>query len=84
MRILKRTIVTVVVCLVSLALLSCTAASDKASATENQVVTVQRGNLRADITAVGNLALSHKLDLPFDIPAAFDKTVALTVQEVLV
>jgi len=43
---------------------------------EGQVITVQRGDLRIDITAVGNLALSHKEDLAFEM--------AGDVEEVLV
>jgi len=34
---------------------------------ENQVVAVQRGDLTIDITAAGNLALSHTEDLAFDL-----------------
>jgi HlyD family secretion protein len=54
-------------------------ASAEAQTGEGQVVTVQRGDLRVDITAAGNLALSRTEDLAFDIfyPEA-------TVEEVLV
>ena len=48
-------------------LLSCSGESDESAASENQVVTVQRGDLIIDITAVGNLALSHTEDLAFDL-----------------
>ena len=54
----------------------CGSESDSASVLEMQVVTVQRGNLVIDITAVGNLALSRTDDLAFEI--------AGTVEEVLV
>jgi len=54
----------------------CGSESDSASVPEMQVVTVQRGNLVIDITAVGNLALSRTDDLAFEI--------AGTVEEVLV
>jgi len=47
-------------------LLSCGSDSDEAIP-ENQVVTVQRGNLTIDITAAGNLALSHTEDLAIDL-----------------
>ncbi|MBA7640433.1 hypothetical protein ES703_48098 [subsurface metagenome] len=55
--------------------LSCAPRQDS-TATENEVVTVQRGDLTIEITAVGNLALSLKEDLAFEIPG--------TVEEVLV
>ena len=64
---------------VSLLSLSCVPESDSTPLTENQVVTVQRGNLVIDITAVGNLALSLKEDLAFDI--FYEEA---TVEEVLV
>ena len=57
-------------------LLGCNSGSDEAELLESQVVTVQRGNLTVDITAVGNLALSLIDDLAFEI--------AGTVEEVLV
>ncbi len=47
-------------------------ASTPAPTPEGQVVTVQRGNLSTDITGVGNLALSQKVDLAFEM----DGTVA--------
>ncbi len=49
---------------------------EAAPAEEAQVVTVQRGDLRTDITGVGNLALSQKVDLAFELDG--------TVAEVLV
>jgi len=48
-------------------LVGCASGSESVSLAENQVVTVQRGNLTIDITAVGNLALSRTEDLAFDI-----------------
>ncbi len=45
----------------------CASESDSESLLENQVVTVQRGDLVIDITAVGNLELSLKEDLTFDL-----------------
>ncbi len=76
MRLFKVTLVTLVVCLVSILLLSCASKLDTTSLSESQVVTVQRGNLTIDITAVGNLALSRTEDLAFEILG--------TVEEVLV
>ncbi len=78
-RILKIMLITLALCVVSIPLVSCASKSDSALVLENQVVTVQRGNLIIDITAVGNLALSVKEDLAFDIFYA-----EATVEEVLV
>jgi len=50
--------------------------SDSTPVLENQVVTVQRGDLAIDITASGNLALSVTEDLAFEM--------AGTVEEILV
>ncbi|MFC1932981.1 efflux RND transporter periplasmic adaptor subunit [Chloroflexota bacterium] len=75
MKLFKTTLVTLVICLVSIPLLSCGSESDEA-ASENQVATVQLGDLTVDITAVGNLALSQTEDLAFEM--------AGTVEEVLV
>ena len=74
MRILKIMLVVLVVCVVSALLLSCRSASDTVS--EFQVVTVQRGDLTIDITAVGNLAFSHQKELTFEVGG--------TVSEILV
>jgi len=59
-------------------------ASAGAQTAEGQSVTVQRGDLRVDITAAGNLALARTEDLAFDIPSTFSKTSPITVKEVLV
>ncbi len=48
-------------------LLGCGSESDEAELPENQIATVQRGNLTVDITAAGNLALSHTEDLAVDL-----------------
>ncbi len=82
MRILKVTLITLVVCLVGILLLSCASESGSPPPTENQVVTVQRGNLIIDITAAGNLALSRTEDLAFEISGTTQEP--LTVEEVLV
>jgi len=42
----------------------CGSEASEAEAMESQTITVQRGDLTVDITAVGNLALSHTEDLP--------------------
>jgi HlyD family secretion protein len=60
----------------SISVLSLSCASKSESAPQNQVVTVQRGDLTVDITASGNLALSVKEDLAFEM--------AGTVEEVMV
>lgn len=67
---------------VSILSLGCAAKSDSA-VSENQIVTVRRGNLAVDITAAGNLALSRTEDLAFDVFYAKTTTKA-TVKEVLV
>ena len=61
---------------VSILASSCASKQNTTTASETQIVTVQRGDLSLDITAVGNLALSLKEDLAFEIPG--------TVEEVLV
>jgi len=54
-------------------LLGCDSGSDEAELLESQVVTVQRGNLTVDITAVGNLALSLIDDLAFEIAGTVEE-----------
>ncbi len=72
-------LMSVVLCVVGTLSLSCASESGPATVPESQVVTVQRGYLAIDVTAVGNLALSLKEDLAFDLfyPEG-------TVEEVLV
>ena len=65
MRILKIILVTLILGAFAVSLVSCASKSDSTSVSENQIVTVQRGNLAIDVTAVGNLALSLKEDLAF-------------------
>jgi RND family efflux transporter MFP subunit len=69
-------LVIVILCSVSILLVRFTSTPDSTSVTENQVATVQRGDLTVDITAAGNLALSVIEDLAFEISG--------TVEEVLV
>ena len=75
-RILKTIIIVTAFSLVGLTvpLIGCSEADSEML--ENQIVTVQRGDLTIDIAAAGNLALSRTEDLAFEI--------AGTVEEVLV
>jgi RND family efflux transporter MFP subunit len=66
----------VVLCGVVTFLLISALKPDSTPAAENQVVTVQRGDLTVDISAAGNLALSVTEDLAFEISG--------TVEEILV
>jgi len=45
----------------------CASESGSESLSQNQIATVQRGNLVIDITAIGNLALSRTEELAFDL-----------------
>lgn len=74
MRLLKIILIPLMLC--SIGVLSLNCASDSAPALEGRAATVQRGDLRIDITGVGNLALSQKIDLAFEMDG--------TVAEVLV
>jgi HlyD family secretion protein len=76
MRILRIMLITLMLSGIAVPLVGCTSKSNRAPLSENQVITVQRGDLRTDITAAGNLALSLKENLAFEI--------AGTVEEVLV
>ena len=75
MRVLK-IVLALVLCGVSVLLLSCASKSDSTSG--NQIVTVQRGNLTVDITASGNLLLSLKEDLAFEMAGTVEE---VTVKE---
>ncbi len=74
MKVLK--IMPIILILCGVSILSPGCASKAAPAPEGQVVTVQRGNLSKEITGVGNLALSGKVDLAFEMDG--------TVEEVLI
>ena len=65
MKLLKIMLISLVLCGIGVTSPSC--ASESEPAFEGQVVTVQRGDLRVDITGVGNLALSRTEDLAFDL-----------------
>jgi len=79
MKLIKVMMVMLLLGSISIPVLGCDSEAESTSASENQVVTTERGDLVIDITAVGNLALSLTEDLAFDIfyPEA-------TVEEVLV
>jgi multidrug efflux pump subunit AcrA (membrane-fusion protein) len=76
----KIMLITLLLCSLGVVPLGC--ASQSASVPQNQIVTVQRGNLTVDITASGNLALSVTQDLAFEIAGTTANP--LTVAEVLV
>jgi len=82
MRILKIMLTILISGMLAVTSISCGSEPDTETMPENQVVTVQRGNLTIDITASGNLALSRKEDLAFEISGTTQEP--LTVEEVLV
>ena len=57
-----------VLCLLIISSLNCGLGSEQTQALEGQVVSVERGDLKMEITATGNLALSQKEDLAFELP----------------
>ncbi|HEY78009.1 MAG TPA: HlyD family efflux transporter periplasmic adaptor subunit [Dehalococcoidia bacterium] len=81
MRALKIIMAILVLGSIGLASLSCNGDANSEAGGENQIATVQRGDLTVDITASGNLALSVTEDLAFDIPGTIAE---ITVAEVLV
>ena len=56
----------------AVALVGC-AKSTAETTSENEIATVQRGNLTVDITASGNLAYSHQEDLAFETSGTVDQ-----------
>jgi len=76
MKVLKILLILLALCSISVLSLSCASEPESESISENQMVTVQRGDLTVDITASGNLALSVMEDLAFEISG--------TVEEILV
>ncbi|MBU2608842.1 MAG: HlyD family efflux transporter periplasmic adaptor subunit [Chloroflexi bacterium] len=82
MKILKIVLTILVIGGLAIPAASCTSESEATPAPEGQVVKVQRGKLMVDITASGNLALSLKEDLAFEISGTQQEP--LTVEEVLV
>ena len=82
MSILKIIMITSVLCLLVISSLNCapTTVPEK-----SQVVWVQRGDLKIDITASGHLVLSRKEDLAFEVSSRLEKEKrVLVVKEVLV
>jgi len=69
-------ILALILCGISVMSLGCAGESESETAPENQVITVQKGNLTVEVSAVGNLALSRKEELAFKRSG--------TVEEVLV
>lgn len=65
MRLLKIILITSLLCAFGISFLGCE--SDSETLPQNQVATVQRGDLTIEITAAGNLALSRTEDLAFDL-----------------
>jgi len=76
MRFSKIILIVLVLCLASALSIGCASKSETATVTEDQVVTVQRGNMTIDVTSSGNLSFSHEEELAFEVDG--------TVGEVLV
>ena len=76
MKIVKIMLVALIIVGLAVSQFGCNSASDEAEELGTQVITVQRGDLTVDITAVGNLLFSHQEELAFEV--------AGTVGEVLV
>ena len=81
MRILKPTLIALILCSIVIPQIGCGKTTE--TIPENQLVTVQRGDLTVDITASGNLAYSDYQDLAFQISGTSTQQ-PLTVAEVLV
>jgi multidrug efflux pump subunit AcrA (membrane-fusion protein) len=75
-KLFKIMLITLALCVAGFLLPGCTSKSESASVSENQVATVERGDITIDIPAAGNLSYSLEKDLAFDM--------AGTVEEVLV
>ncbi|MHA2067081.1 MAG: biotin/lipoyl-binding protein, partial [Candidatus Thorarchaeota archaeon] len=72
-RVLKIIVIVIAFSIVGVAvpLIGCSEANSEVS--ENQMVTVQRGDLTIDIAAAGNLALSRTEDLAFEIAGTVEE-----------
>ena len=81
MKILKLVLIALILCSIAIPSISCGKKTE--TIPENQLVTVQRGDLTVDITASGNLAYSDYQDLAFQISGTSTQQ-PLTVAEVLV
>lgn len=73
MRILRIMLITLLITGVLAVSLSSCAPESSSTTPENQVATVQRGDLVVEITASGNLALSHIEDLAFEMAGTVDE-----------
>jgi RND family efflux transporter MFP subunit len=73
MKVLKWAIIAVVVGGIALLSVGCPGTATESTQQQQQVVTVQRGNLEVDITASGNLSLSRTEDLAFDMAGIVDQ-----------
>lgn len=82
MKVMKTILAAFLVLGLAIPLYACNSTEGEAGVSENEVMTVERGDLVIDITAAGNLALSHKEDLAFEISGTEQDP--LTVAEVLV
>ena len=67
MRLLKIMLIPLVLGGLAAPLSSCSSEPEGAELLENQIATVQRGNITIDITAAGNLALSRTEDLAIEL-----------------
>jgi len=73
MRILKIMLITFILGgLLAVPMIGCNSNSESA-VPENQIATVKRGDLTLDITAAGNLALSHVEDLAFEMDGTVEE-----------
>jgi len=82
MKVLKLVLMILIIGGLAIPAAACTSDTEATPTPEGQVVKVQRGKLAVDITASGNLALSLKEDLAFEISGTQQEP--LTVEEVLV
>jgi HlyD family secretion protein len=74
MKILRVVLVILLLGVILVSGISCNSKSTKSTtAAGSTVATVQRGNLEIDITATGNLALSEKEDLAFEMAGTVDE-----------
>lgn len=67
MRLYKAILVVLVTGIILVSLPGCSSDTDEGEQIENQIATVQRGGISLEITAAGNLALSHTEDLAVDL-----------------
>jgi len=67
MRTLKLILIVLILGSITVPLISCRSESETEAVLENQVITVQRGDLTIDITAAGNLALAYTAEPAFEI-----------------